>query len=146
MSRMKSREYCFKILYQIDIHKGSRDEVLEIFFEENAVSDEDKRYINKVVFGALEEFDNINSLIESKSKEWKIGRISKVTLAILRVAIFEMLKMDDIPISVSINEAIDMAKEYDNKKTGAFVNGILGAIQKQIDVGACDGENDSLSK
>ncbi len=132
MSRRKAREYCFKLLYQIDIHKGDRDGVIEVFFEENNIIEAEKEYIKKVVEGTLEEMDNINLLIGKTSKDWKMGRISKVTLAILRVAIFEMLKMEDIPTSVSINEAVDIAKDYDNEKSGAFVNGILGTIQKQF--------------
>ena len=73
----------------------------------------------------------IDSLIE-KFNRLRINRISKVNLAILRLAIYEILKRDDIPISVSINEAVEIAKTYDGEKAGAFVNGILGNIVKQL--------------
>ncbi len=134
MSRRTAREQGFKLLYQVDIHKGNEQEILETFFDENKVADKDRVYIQEVVHGTLEVTGEIDKLIEGNSKGWKINRISKVNLAILRLAIFEILKRDDIPVSVSINEAVELAKNYDNEKSGAFVNGVLGAIQKQLHV------------
>ncbi len=130
MSRRTARDQGFKLLYQVDIHKGNEEEILETFFDENKVTEKDRTYIQEVVHGTLEVTGEIDKLIESNAKGWKINRISKVNLAILRLAIFEILKRDDIPISVSINEAVELAKNYDNEKSGAFVNGVLGAIQK----------------
>ena len=132
MSRRTARKEAFRLLYQIDIHKGVKDEVMNVFYETKSINDKDKQYIEDVVSGTISEMGYINSLIEKNAIGWKISRISKVNLAILRLAIYEILKRDDIPINVSINEAVEMAKTYDGEKAGAFVNGILGNIVKQL--------------
>ena len=67
-----------------------------------------------------------------KEQGWKISRISKISLALLRVAIYEMLYQDDIPVSVSINEAVELAKKYTGVDDSAFVNGVLGAVAKEL--------------
>ncbi|MBZ4644741.1 MAG: utilization substance protein [Clostridia bacterium] len=134
MSRRAAREEAFKLLYQMDIHKEDKDEVLETFFKENNFEDGDKAYIQDVVTGTMKHIDEINSLIEKNTIGWKINRISKVNMAILRLAVFEMLKRGDIPMSVSINEAVELAKTYDNVESGAFINGVLGSISKQLQV------------
>lgn len=134
MSRRAAREEAFKLLYQMDIHKEDKDEVLETFFKENNFEDGDKAYIQDVVTGTMKHIDEINSLIEKNTIGWKINRISKVNMAILRLAVFEMLKREDIPMSVSINEAVELAKIYDNVESGAFINGVLGSISKQLQV------------
>ncbi|MDK2810348.1 MAG: transcription antitermination protein NusB [Petroclostridium sp.] len=134
MSRRAAREEAFKLLYQMDIHKEDKDEVLETFFKENNFEDGDKAYIQDVVTGTMKHIDEINSLIEKNTIGWKINRISKVNMAILRLAVFEMLKREDIPMSVSINEAVELAKTYDNVESGAFINGVLGSISKQLQV------------
>jgi N utilization substance protein B len=134
MSRRAAREEAFKLLYQMDIHKEDKDEVLETFFKENNFEDGDKAYIQDVVTGTVKHIDEINSLIEKNTIGWKINRISKVNMAILRLAVFEMLKREDIPMSVSINEAVELAKTYDNVESGAFINGVLGSISKQLQV------------
>ena len=144
MSRRTAREACFKLLYQIDIHKGSENEILDAFFEENKCTEKDEDFIKSIVAGTLENIDEINRVIADHTIGWKTNRISKVSIAILRIAVFEMLKREDIPASVSINEAVELAKTYDNVKSGNFVNGILGAIQKKLEVGASEpGEKDN---
>ncbi|MBO4468554.1 MAG: transcription antitermination factor NusB, partial [Clostridia bacterium] len=70
--------------------------------------------------------------ISTNAIGWSIGRISKTALAILRLAIFEMKYMEDIPVSVSINEAVELSKKYATKEDASFVNGILSTVSKQI--------------
>ena len=132
MSRKIAREEAFKLLYQIDIHKGEENRIVEDFFSENKMGENDKAYISDVVYGTLENIEDINQLIENNLIGWTAKRISKVNMAILRLAVYEMLKREDIPISVSINEAIELAKTYDNESIGPFINGVLGSIQKQL--------------
>lgn len=73
-------------------------------------------------------------MIESKLKNWKLSRISKVSLSILRVAVYELKYMDDVPTNVSINEAVELAKQYANEDDYSFINGVLGAIAKELNL------------
>ena len=144
MSRRTAREASFKLLYQIDIHKGNESEILDAFFKENKLTEKDENFIKGIVTGTLENIDEINRVIEDNTIGWKTNRISKVSIAILRIAVFEMLKREDIPASVSINEAVELAKTYDNVKSGTFVNGILGAVQKKFEARSSEfGEKDN---
>lgn len=133
MSRKAAREEAFKLLYQINIHKGDEDQILEDFFQEKDIEEQDIIYVKDVVLGTLDNIEEIDRLIDEHAIGWSTKRISKINLSILRLAIYEMLKREDIPISVSINEAVELAKTYDNEAAGAFINGILGSIQKKID-------------
>ena len=87
-------------------------------------------YIKDCVEGVSKNIEEIDNVIKQLSKEWDIKRISKVSLAILRLAIYE-IKFTDIPVGASINEAVDLAKEYDSDDAGGFVNGILGTFARQ---------------
>lgn len=134
MSRRFAREEAFKLIYQIDIHKGKKKEVLDIYFANNTINETVKSYIINVVDGTFENVKTIDSLIEENSVNWKLERISKVDKAILRLAIYEILYRKDIPISVSINEAVELAKKFDNNRAASFINGILGSIQNKNDI------------
>lgn len=133
MSRRTAREEAFKLLYQIGIQKEDKNVILNDYFLDREMDENDKNYIQDVVVGTVEHIDQINALIDEHSIGWKTNRISKVNQAIMRLAIYEMLKREDIPHSVSINEAVELAKTYDGEQSAAFVNGVLGAIQKRIE-------------
>lgn len=128
MGRRASREMAMKLLYQLEVQKDDREEQKNLFFEENSLAEKDKKYINDVIDGVYSNQTFIDSLIESHSKGWKIGRISKVDLSIIRLGIYEICYREDIPFSVSINEAVELAKTYSNEDAGSFVNGILSKI------------------
>jgi len=128
MGRRASREMAMKLLYQLEVQKGNREEQIKRFFEENSFSEKDKTYINDVIEGVHANRAFIDGLIETHSKGWKLNRISKVDLSILRLGIYEIIFRDDIPVSVSINEAVELAKTYSNEDAGSFVNGILSKI------------------
>jgi N utilization substance protein B len=134
MSRRLAREEAFKLLYQYDIQKSSIDMIFEIYYEyeKSDLNENEKSYIEDVVKGAIKYEDEINKLIKENAINWDINRISKVNIAILKIALYEILYREDIPANVSINEAVELAKFYDNKKAGAFINGILGSVKKQL--------------
>lgn len=134
MSRKSAREAAMKLVYQMFINDAESNEVLESFYEnqEENLDDEDKNYINDCVFGVKNEIVDIDGYVEKYSKDWKINRIAKVDLAIMRLAIYEMLKREDIPNVVAVNEAIELAKKYSGDKASSFVNGILGNIIKEV--------------
>ena len=93
---------------------------------------EENEYIKTVFFGIIEKADELDAYIEKYAKGRKLSRIAKVAKSIMRIAIYEMLYIDSIPASVSINEAVELIKAYDDEKTKGFVNGILNAVKEEI--------------
>ncbi|MCX7923260.1 MAG: transcription antitermination factor NusB [Clostridia bacterium] len=130
MGRRASREIAMKLLYQLEIQKDNREEQVNSVLEEHELNESDVKYINEVVIGVQDNMSYIDEIIEKYSKGWKINRISKVDLSILRLSIFEISYRDDIPFNVSINEAVELAKKYSGEESGAFVNGILGKVSQ----------------
>ena len=82
---------------------------------------------------AYDHLEQVDGVIEKYSTKWKLDRIVKVSLAILRMSISEMLYLEDIPVSVSINEAVELAKKYATEDDASFVNGVLGAVAKDLE-------------
>lgn len=138
MSRKSAREEVMKLVYQIIMNQSSSEEALKDFYEnqENELPFEEKEYINSCVIGIQRDAEKIDKYIEEYSKGWKVNRISKVDLAIMRVSIYEMLKRQDVPNAVAVNEAIELAKKYSGEKSSSFINGILGNIIKVMDKNA----------
>ncbi len=130
MTRKEAREQCFILMFEYEVQKNSPDEMLEYLFTEVADPGNQKDYIETVLNTAIENLETIDETIESNTKGWKITRLPKVTLSVLRVAVCEMLYMDDIPDSISINEAVELAKKYHDEKNGKFVNGVLASVFK----------------
>lgn len=122
--RSEEREQAFCLLFQ---SLFNTDENFEIY-EENIESVGD--YARSVAEGVEEKKDNLDELIEKYSKGWKVKRLPKVNLAILRLAAYEVLFVDDVPESVAINEAVELAKKYSGESDYSFINGVLGALVK----------------
>lgn len=91
-------------------------------------------YIDKVVDGVANRADELNACIQKYSIDWDVSRISRLTRAIMQLAIFEILYVDDVPTSVAISEAVRIAKMYDGNDTGSFVNGILGSFVREQNI------------
>lgn len=122
--RSEQREQAFCLLFQ---SLFNTDENFEIY-EENIESVGD--YARNIALGVEEKKDNLDGLIEKYSKGWKVKRLPKVNLAILRLAAYEILFVDDVPESVAINEAVELAKKYSGESDYSFINGVLGALVK----------------
>lgn len=121
-------------LYQFDMNSSDKLEILEFILskiKENEANEEISIFIKENFLGAIENLSFIDDLIVKKSKNWHLDRINKVDKSILRLAIFELFFRSDIPESVSINEAIEIAKKYSTKDSSKFINGILGAVAKE---------------
>ncbi|MCI5726137.1 MAG: transcription antitermination factor NusB [Clostridium sp.] len=134
MGRKISREEAMKVLFSKGITKESVDEVIENYLDEfeGDKSQLDLDYIKNILLGIEEKHEEIDALIEKNLKNWKIERISKVNLAILRIAVYEMKYVDDVPDKVALNEAIEICKKYSDEKSVSFVNGVLDAILKSM--------------
>lgn len=134
MNRTTIRENAFKLIYSLEIQKAEDlEEQIEIFFESNNIKDQQaKKYIKDVILGIKEKEEDILKGIEQNLKsDWKLSRISKLDLAILKLAIYE-IKYNEIPYKVSINEAVELSKKYGEDKSKQFVNGILASIVKEM--------------
>jgi transcription antitermination protein NusB len=130
MGRRASREIAMKLLYQLEFQKDDREGQINYVLEENSLIDKDRDYVTDVVEGVVKNLSYLDKVIEDLSKGWKIGRISKVDLSIMRLSIYEICFRNDIPYSVSVNEAVELAKKYSNEDAGSFVNGILSKVSK----------------
>lgn len=132
MKRSTIRELTFKLLYSIEIQQEDTDEQIELYIENSEITDEEtKTYIKNVTNGIRENNEEIINLISANLKQdWKVDRISKIDLSILKLAIYE-IKFTDIPYKVAINEAVELAKKYGEDSSSTFVNGILANIVKE---------------
>lgn len=144
--RTRSREFALQLLYQIDLSGAAPDEVYKDFWtkgadptfskeEKKAVeqSKKDKdvrRYADQLTRGTLEHLAEIDKLIEKFTENWEMKRMAYVDRNILRLASFEILYLEDIPVKVAINEAVELAKRYGESDSSKFVNGILDRIAK----------------
>jgi N utilization substance protein B len=130
MTRKEAREYCFKLIFEYEVQKNDVPTMLSYFAENELDLGNQAEYVDTVLHTTVAHVNEIDATIESNTKGWRIDRLPKVTLAVLRVAVAEMLYMEDIPDSISINEAVTLAKKYNDEKNGKFVNGILSSVFK----------------
>ena len=117
---------CF--LFQVEFQKENIKEQVEDFIDSYGESNYDKDYFLEVINGVLNSQKEIDELIDTNAKDWSIDRIAKMDLPILRVAIYEIKHREDIPVGVSINEAVELAKKYGSDDSPKFINGLLGQI------------------
>lgn len=133
MNRTAIREQTFKLIYSLEIQKQEDlEEAIELYEVSNEITDQKaKAYIADAIFGIEKNKDEIIHQIEKNLKsDWKLARISKIDLAILKLAIYE-LKYTDIPFKVAINEAVELAKKYGEDSSKNFVNGVLASVVKE---------------
>ena len=130
MTRKQAREEAFILVFEKEFNDSSVQEILDTAAEVRDLVPDD--YINTVFAGVYDNIGEIDNIISDKAVGWSIGRISKTALCILRLAIFEILHMNDIPVSVSINEAVELCKKYATENDASFVNGILSSVVKSI--------------
>ena len=130
MSRREARDAAFKLVFEIPFHGCDYKDRIDFFIDnlDTELSDPEKDYVRKVVCECFENLDLIDSKITPLLKNWTISRLPKVSLSVLRLAVTEMNFFDDIPYQVSINEAIELSKQYGDDDAPAFVNGVLDKI------------------
>ncbi len=127
MSRREIRENVFKLLFRVEFHDN--DEMQEQFDmiedELGNISEADMNYIKDKFSRIVENIETIDAEINEKSHGWKTSRMGKVDLSIIRLAVYEIKYEDDIPVKVSINEAVELAKKFGTDESASFVNGVL---------------------
>ena len=134
MKRKRSREIAMELLFSMEISKNSYEQTIESFIEnyEMDLKTIDLEYIKKVMKSVTDYKEEIDEIIKNSLINWTIERVSKVNLIIVRLAIAEMLYIDDVPEVVAINEAIELTKKYSDDKSVSFVNGALDKVFKNI--------------
>lgn len=126
--RRKGRELSLQVLYQSEITGDSSPQGLEEALQRLEGSEAAKAFARRLIFGVVENREKIDRLIEQCSENWRLDRMAKVDLAILRIATYELLFCPDIPFNVSIDEAIEVGKRYGSEDTPPFVNGVLDRV------------------
>ncbi|MBO5060096.1 MAG: transcription antitermination factor NusB [Clostridia bacterium] len=132
LSRSGARCEAFKIIFELNQHKDDVDFLFDNLMNEVPESISSMPYIKNVVLGVLEKYDELSDIIsENLAGRWRIERISKVSKAVLMLAIYEIKYVDDVPEKVAINEAIELAKKFDEPDSSSFVNGVLAGVVKK---------------
>ena len=146
MTRTNAREIAVHMVFGLHYPDASASEMFDIRMEHEyyaCLKDVDEvyterpnekqmDYIRSVVSGVQEKQEELDAYIEKYAVGWKLNRIARISRAIMEVAIYEMLYIDDVPAGAAINEAVELCKKYDEEETGAFVNGILGNVAKEV--------------
>ena len=146
MTRTVARQIAVRICFSEDFLREEPDRILDDFFSnehystladddeifESLPDDRQMDYIRSLINGVYANLDDIDGRIAAFSEKRKVERISKTALAILRCAVYEILWADDIPNSVTINEAVETAKSFDSPETVSFINGILGSLVRSL--------------
>jgi N utilization substance protein B len=144
MTRTVAREIAVQLSFWMDSRREELSDLVEAFFDRDYYSSlateselfsdypdsEQLGYIKAVVLGQAEHSDELDALIEKYSKGWKLSRISRIAVTVLKIALFEVLYMDEVPDSVAINEAVELSKGYEEPETVSFINGILGGFMR----------------
>ncbi|MEF9990058.1 MAG: transcription antitermination factor NusB [Christensenellaceae bacterium] len=133
MSRRSARETAMKLLYEYSITgELSSDSITNApdALESELLDEQNMSYIDFIIDGFVEKQEEIDKMISENSYAWRLDRIAKVDLAILRLAFYEILYMDSVPTKVAVNEAVELAKKYSAEKSYQYINGLLGGYLK----------------
>ncbi|AIS62588.1 transcription antitermination factor NusB [Listeria ivanovii] len=123
MKRREAREKALQALFQIELNEMSLDQAIK-----NIMEDEQDDYMEKLVEGVMANKTEIDAIIEPNLDNWRMDRLSKVDLSLLRLSVYEINYLSDVPNRVSLNESIEIAKIYSDEKSSKFINGVLANI------------------
>ncbi|HAU84263.1 MAG TPA: transcription antitermination factor NusB [Lachnospiraceae bacterium] len=131
MSRREIREHLFRMLFHKEFYNSEElEEQIRFYFDnlEKAPTEEQMSQVTERFYAILDKIPEIDEMVDEVSKGWRLNRMGKVDLTILRIAIYEMKYDDEIPVGVAINEAVELAKKYGEDHSRSFVNGILAKL------------------
>ena len=132
-TRREAREWAVQILFQWDFNPGEMDRVLKDFWSERKGSARERQFAESLARGAIEKRESVDEAIRKYADNWDIRRMGAVDRNVMRIAVYEMLYRPDIPPVVSINEAVDIARDFSDDASAKFVNGILDRLRKDLD-------------
>lgn len=133
MGRKQAREGAMQLLFQMDSTDDFSNDNVDLFLKNFSFNEEEEEYIIEAALVIMDNLDLIDKYINDSLEGWSIYRLAKVDLAVLRIAIYEILFRKDIPVEVSINEAIEIVKKYSNVDSFRFINGVLGGFVRSLD-------------
>ena len=132
MDRSLAREIAMKMLYAASLGgEESMSEVLEQSEQADTLSGADKTFLENLTAGVTDRQEELDQVIGQYAQGWALNRLARVDLTILRMAVYELLHMPEIPVGATINEAVELAKAYGEDKSSGFINGILGSIARE---------------
>jgi transcription antitermination protein NusB len=126
MKRRTAREKALQALFQIDINEAETNEAIENILGESS-SDP---YLEQLVEGTVEHLEQIDKVISGHLEKWTLDRLAKVDLNILRLGVYELLFVEDVPANVAINEALEVSKRFGDERSSKFINGILSKVKE----------------
>ncbi|WP_077621615.1 transcription antitermination factor NusB [Sediminibacillus massiliensis] len=124
MKRRTAREKAFQILFQMDVNDIDPKDAIEHVMEQPV----EGTYLTELVYGVVEHRDAIDSKIDDNLEKWTFSRLASVEKNLLRIAVFELFYKEDVPQGVAINEAVELANDYGDEKSGKFINGVLSKM------------------
>ena len=132
MSRIETREHALELLFQIGFRNDPVSEQINLFRETNPDIIEDEPYFLDIVYGVINSRDELDEKFVPFLKRWKLERLPMTDRIILEISVYEILNVEDIPTSVSINEAVKLAKKYGTDSSSSYINGVLSNFVKSI--------------
>lgn len=132
MSRRRAREMALKVLFQVDVGGADPQSALRYHAAEDGLAGSDLRFAQELVEGVHARRPELDAWVERFALDWRVTRMAGTDRNILRLAIFELLYRPDVPPSVAVNEAVELAKVYGDADSGRFVNGVLGAVLRTV--------------
>jgi transcription antitermination protein NusB len=130
--RRHARECAVQLLFQLDYGRDELTGVFATFWADKELTAAMRKFAEGLVRGVLEKQETIDALIQKCADNWKLSRIARVDLSVLRLAVYELKFRPDVPPAVAINEAIDLAKYFSSNESGRFVNGVLDRARKEL--------------
>lgn len=133
-TRREAREEAFKLIFQAETNNDDMEFLIEHMLDETPESVDNMPYIRQTVYGVADKKEELEADVSANlSDGWDIGRIPKVALCVMKLAIYEIKYVDDVPEKVAVNEAIEIEKKYDTPECSAFVNGVLGGFLRKYE-------------
>ena len=132
VKRKDTRKNAMELIFQMEIQNDFSDEAIEKFQELNSLTVKQRDYMSLLFRNIEERLEKVDTVIEENAENWRIQRLAKVDLSILRIALIEMFYVEEVPIAVAINEAVSLAKIYGSDNSAKFINGILGTVARKM--------------
>ncbi len=130
--RRAARECALQMLYQLDVGKHSKDEILLTYWQMNEHPPKVREFAEQLFEGTVQRLKQIDKVIQQHTKNWRLGRMAAVDRNVLRLAVFEFLSGGKTPDTVVINEALEIARKFSTQESAQFVNGILDSIKNEL--------------
>ncbi|HEY5466517.1 MAG TPA: transcription antitermination factor NusB [Clostridia bacterium] len=128
MGRREAREYAFQLLYQLEIQRDEPDRQIEEFVDLWGIREPDAEYVRFLASGVAKAKTDLDTVYGGYLKRWTTERLPRIDVTILRIAVYEILHVESVPPSVSVNEAVLLARKYSSEEARSYINAVLGKV------------------